>query len=255
MTNCSSMRKNKNIKLVKDSRKHFATTTKPHKSHQHGGSPASSLVMQDTTQPRPFNDYVVSSRIRDPGYDDSLASVEPKCMSGGSPASDLVMENLTDNSTVTVRNGEWDAVKGDMNSLNLYQTTGGRRRMSRRRSHSRSRSNSKKSRSKNHSKRNKQAKTRKNDNRERSRNRNRNRNSNRSRNMRGGASDWIMSQYSQGPINSPDRGTAWSGQFSASAYTPFDQLRNPATMGLAGSGYPMGALEGLNVRHNGAPLV
>ena len=71
--------------------------------------------------------------------------------------------------------------------------------------------------------------------------------------MRGG-SDWISSQYSLGSINGNSMNEN-TGDFSASQGVTRDILMNPPTMGLAGSGYPMGSLEGANVNSTGAPLV
>jgi hypothetical protein len=70
--------------------------------------------------------------------------------------------------------------------------------------------------------------------------------------MKGG-SDWSSSQYSQGNINAPAN-TDWKN-FSAFEPSARDMLMNPPTRDLAGSGYPMGALEGANVQTVGAPVV
>lgn len=207
-------------------------STMAHSSNQRGGSPASTLVMQDTMNPPVMNDYVTSPRIRESWYDDSLASLEPRCgQMGGSLASDLVMEQLEGVPQTKAYPNGWQ-VKGDMNSLNLYETTGGSRRR---------RSKSKQA----HKKSKKSKKNRKNKNSKRSRR------NNRTRSQRGGASDWIMSQYSLGPANNTEASTS---MFSQSTATPRSDYMNPSTMGLAGSGYPMGALEGANVRSVGAPL-
>ena len=71
--------------------------------------------------------------------------------------------------------------------------------------------------------------------------------------MKGGSA-WIASQYSLGNINSAGMNTG-TGDFSVSEGVSRDTLMNPPTLGLAGSGYPMGALEGANVNSVGAPLV
>ena len=93
---------------------------------QQGGSPASKLVMHDATVAPPvMNDYITSPRIREPGHSNSLAN-----LAGGSLASDLVNEQLNENATTKAYQPSWNP-KGDMNSLNLYQTTGGARRKSR----------------------------------------------------------------------------------------------------------------------------
>ena len=204
-------------------------------SNQRGGSPASTLVMQDTMNPPVMNDYVTSPRIRESWYDDSLASLEPRCgQMGGSLASDLVMEQLEGVPQTKAYPNGWQ-VKGDMNSLNLYETTGGSRR--RRSKNSKGKQAHKKSKTSKKSRKNKTSK--------------RSRRNNRTRSQRGGASDWIMSQYSLGPNNNPEASTS---MFSQSTATPRSDYMNPSSLGLAGSGYPMGALEGANVRSVGAPL-
>jgi hypothetical protein len=239
----------KNRKQNKHQRGGFIATTRPnptmmHSMNQRGGSPASTLVMQDTMNPPVMNDYVTSPRIRESWYDDSLASLEPRCnQMGGSPASDLVMEQLEGVPQTKAYPNGWK-VKGDMNSLNLYETTGGSRKKHNKGRKDKKRTNHKSS---NH-------KSRKNNSRSRSRknkNSKRSRRNNRTRSQRGGASDWIMSQYSLGPNNNPEASTSL---FSHSTATPRSEYMNPSSLGLAGSGYPMGALEGANVRSVGAPL-
>ena len=54
--------------------------------------------------------------------------------------------------------------------------------------------------------------------------------------MMGGGSDWISSQYSQGPLND---NSDFSGQFSVSSSSPKNMLRNPPNLASAGSGAPM----------------
>ena len=83
-----------------------------------GGSPASKLVMRDSELPTVMNDYVTSPRIREKSYDNTLPQF------GGSPAYDLVMSNLTSEQKAQQYPDDLK-VKGDINSLNLYQTTGG----------------------------------------------------------------------------------------------------------------------------------
>jgi hypothetical protein len=187
-----------------------------------GGSIASDIVMGYSNSPPVMNDYANGRNIRDSWYDDSLGVVDTACQKGGSPVSDLVMEKLGDQ-VHTVDYVPEDKIKGDMNSLNLYQTTGG----SRRRRRDRNRKSKRNSKKREHRKRRSSKRSNRNERR---------------RSQRGGhASDWITSQYSLGPINNP------SG---------FDKdLYNPPTLGLAGSGSPMGDLEGANVKHVGSPLV
>lgn len=218
---------------------------------QKGGSPASSIVMSDATMNSPvMNDYAGHDRIRDSWYDPSLSALEPKCggQKGGSLASELVMEQLTQKPNTKPFDPTWNP-KGDMNSLNLYETTGGSRR---RKSH-RSISNNNKSKRSVRS-RNNNAKQNSNRKSKRKSKRNSKKNNNAKRVLRGGASDWIMSQYSLGSINNPEQPGSWVGKFSQSTATSQNELMNPRTMGLAGSGYPMGSLEGANVSRVGAPI-
>ena len=181
---------------------------------------------------------------------------------GGSPASDLVMSQLPgESSSQSVPQG--CQLKGDMNSLNLYQPSGGARRSrsrSRSRSHkhkhvhgkgcksmhrkgSKSRKSGRKSRSASKSHKGKKGKKSKKSNK---------RNSKSGRRVMRGGSDWIASQMSQN-ISGPEN-TDWKN-FSASEPSSRDMLMNPPTRDLAGSGYPMGALEGANVQTVGAPVV
>ena len=223
---------------------------KPNKpaAHQAGGSPASEIVMSDTAANPATADYVVSPRVRDAGANNSLGGLVPSCqqggfsscgsmhpmpsvkvMNGGSDTSDIVMSQLGSDAKTEVRgNSEWPAIKADMNSLKLYNTTGGSRRH-------RSHRHSKKS------KKSKKSKSRKNKTHR-----------NKSKYHRGGGSDWIMSQYSQGPINNPEASTSGFSQSMAASRA---ELMNPPNLGSAGSGSPMTAVEGGNVRHVGAPLI
>lgn len=243
----------------KSGRRHLSKGRRQYKpskigAHQAGGSPASNNVMADTNAAPAMVNHVVSPRV--PGADNSLGSLAPSCqqggfasgvamhpmpsathampsvntaskvMKGGSDASDLVMSQLASDAKTEVRgNSEWPAIKADMNSLNLYQTTGGSRRKSKK------------------SKKSKSHKSRKSHHR---------RNKNKSKHHRGGGSDWIMSQYSQGPINNPEASTSGFSQSMAASRA---ELMNPPNLGSAGSGAPMTAVEGGNVRHVGAPLL
>ena len=180
---------------------------------------------------------------------------------GGSPASDLVMSQIPDGSSPhSVPQG--CQLKADFNSLNLYQPSGGARRsrsLSHKHKHvhgkgcksmhrkgSKSRKSGRKSRSASKSHKGKKGKKGKKSKKSNKRN-----NKSGSRVMRGG-SDWIASQMSQN-ISGPEN-TDWKN-FSASEPSSRDMLMNPPTRDLAGSGYPMGALEGANVQTVGAPVV
>ena len=202
---------------------------------QRGGSPASSLVMEATTQPPLTNDYF-------PRTSDNTG-----CQAGGSEASDMVMSNLNDNAK-TMKYPESFNVKGNINSLNTYEINGGKRNTrGKRNSNSRKGKMSKKHSLKNH----------KNSQKHKNKNKNSHKNHKNSRmnNMRGGyGSAWIASQYSLGNINNAGMDTS-ANNFSASQGVARDTLMNPPTLGLAGSGYAMGSLEGANVNSVGAPLV
>lgn len=237
-----------------------------------GGSPASDLVMADTVKNPILMDHVVSPRIRQDQYDDGFPN--PMCggydkriiadlsnnmkvdMKGGSLASDMVMSNLSQNSQTKNYLSE-NKVQANMASLNLYQTTGGGKKLS---GGSRKRSQKKFTKNKRSLKRKQKrtGKTLKRNNLKGGSNCSRmNRQtggSNYSKKQMGGGSDWIMSNYSQGNINAPQQPLSWTNQFSQSQPSGRDMLMNPPTLGLAGSGYPMGSLEGANVRMTGAPL-
>lgn len=215
---CSSSIKRKSQKLRKSKRS----------KSQKGGSPASSLVMQATTGQPLMNDFI-------PRTNDSTG-----CMKGGSSASDNVMSQLTENAK-TVGYPESFNVKGDMNSLNLYAPSGGYRRKGNKKN---SKSNKKNLKS---YKKQRGSKGQKNKSRKSSKNRKNN------HTMKGGyGSAWIASQYSLGNINNQMGSVS---DFSASQGVDRNTLMNPPTMGLAGSGSPMGSLEGANVRSVGSPLV
>jgi hypothetical protein len=236
--------KNKNRKHRKTQRGGFTKMGNHSKmtmstTNQMGGSPASTLVMQDTVSPPVMNDYVTSPRIREPGHDDSLASIASGSQMGGGLASDLVMENLT-SVPETKMYPESFKVKGDMNSLNLYQTTGGARRKHRSRKHRSHKNKSRKHKSRSHKRRSQRGGS--------------SCGTTERRPQSGGASAWLASQYSLGPANNPEMSASAVGQFSQAMATAQRDYMNPASLGLAGSGYPMGSLEGANVRHVGSPL-
>lgn len=206
-----------------NNRKHYNASGRK-RFEQHGGSPAYNLTMKDNAAVAPMNDYVVSDRIRDGTYDVSLGALEPKCQQGGSLSSNIVMEQLKTEALTDIRGNEWPLEKGDINSLKLYQTTGGsrHRKTKTRKNHKSHKKSHNKSHRKNKSKNSRSHKKR--------------------HNQRGGmASDIITTLYSQGPINNP------------SGYNK--DLMYPDSMPLAGSGAPITGLDGANVKHVGAPLV
>ena len=193
----SHMRSNKMISKKKSSLK---------RKHQKGGSPASNLVNEAVkASPHVKNDFVTSPRIRE-GH-----------MKGGSKASDMVMAHLNADAKTNSFVGS-KHIKGNMDSLNLYQPSGGSRK---------SKGKSRKSKGK----------------------------SRRVRKMKGGGSDWISSQYSLGSYNQAEMSAEDVGKFSQSAAGSRADYMNPPNLGLAGSGSPMSALEGANVSKAGAPLI
>jgi len=218
---------------------------KSHKSNrsksQKGGSPASKLVMEATTDMPVMNDYISSPRIRDSNSSNMAGGGTSG--SGSGLASSMVMSQLTDDAK-TVEYPKGFNVTGDMNSLNLYAPSGGSRRKGNKGNKKNSKSHKKNSKS---YKVQKGSKGKKNKSRKNSKSRKNN------HTMRGGyGSAWIASQYSLGNINN-QMGSV--GDFSASQGVDRNTLMNPPTMGLAGSGSPMSSLEGANVRSVGSPLV
>ena len=202
---------------------------KKQRSHR-GGSPASDLVMKATTDEPLMNDYI-------PRTD------SPMC--GGSTASDMVSAQLNDNAK-TVSYPESFKAEGDINSLKLYSPSGGSRRK-------RNSKTAKGRKGRKGSKSSKTRKSKKNNKKNKKTNKKTNKlNNHRSNKIMNGGSDWISSQYSLGNINNQMNNTS---DFSASQGVDRNTLMNPPTMGLAGSGSPMGELEGANVRMVGAPLV
>jgi len=204
---------------------------------QTGGSPASSLVMASYDSPPVMNDYVVDPRIPD-GSGNDIGG----CKFGGGTASDMVMSQLTD-IPKTVDYPEGYKPAGNINSLNLYAPIGGAKKNKR--------SNKKYS----NKKRNKKRSNKKKNSKKSSNNRSNKSRRNKHYAMKGGhASDWISSQYSLGSVNGNSMNDNTT-DFSNSQGVSRDVLMNPPTLGLAGSGYPMGNLEGANVSSIGAPLV
>ena len=199
-----------------------------------GGSPASDLVNQASKSPAVVNDFVTNPRVRDGPMADTYSG---QC--GGSDASKMVMAQLG-NESITNSYPKGFNVKGNMKSLNLYQTTGGNRK------------NKKNNKNKKNTKNNKSHKQNNNKNRKN----NKSSNSRNSRkNMRGGGSDWISSQYSLGSYNGPEMSAGDVAKFSHSTAGSRANYMTPPHLGSAGSGSPMGSLEGANVRMTGAPLV
>lgn len=186
------------------------------RSHQKGGSPASNLVMDAISEAPHIMNYHVG-----------------QC--GGSKASDMVTSNLNAKAE-TFGYAAGMKVNGDINSINNYQPVGGsRRRRSRKGKKSRK---SKTRKSKKHG-----GKSHKSSNKRKSGSR---------RNMRGGGSDWWSTQMSYGNINAAGQDpSAFTNEKSPSQH----DLMNPSTRDLAGSGAPMGNLEGAGVTRVGAPLV
>ncbi len=281
---CSRIRKN--IKRQRKTKRDWRKVD--NMKNLSGGSPASDLVMADTMKNPILMDHVLPPRIRQNDYDDGFPN--PMCggsnktvehsselMKGGSLASDMVMQNLSEDSQTKKYLSE-NKVEANMSSLNLYQTTGGGspKKLS---GGSRKRRSNRNKRTKKSSKQRggySKGKAMKGGNPKKmtggSNCNSKKMNGGNPKKMAGGfskgkamkggytkkqmggGSDWIMSNYSQGNINAPAQPLSWTNQFSNSQPSDRDMLMNPPTLGLAGSGYPMGSLEGANVRMTGAPL-
>ena len=156
----------------------------------------------------------------------------PDCQRGGSEASDGVNSNLTTQSVTEGFPAPYN-VKADINSLNLYELTGGKGKGKKGKGKRSGKSKDKKGKSKKTSSKRKNKKSMK-----KSRNSHK-RNNHHNNSLRGGyGSDWISSQYSQGPVNNP------SG--AAANVAP--------NRDSAGSGFAMTSLEGANVGKIGAPI-
>ena len=235
----------KNMSKKKSNTRNKRNSKRASPSQMHGGSPASSLVMASYDSPPVMNDYVIEPRIPDAGASDIGG-----CKLGGGTASDMVMSQLTDVAQ-TADYPEGYKVAGNINSLNLYAPSGGAKKNKR---GNKKRSNKKLSNNKRNN--NKKRSNKKRNNKKSNNNRsNKSRRNNNNNVMRGGhASDWISSQYSLGSINGNSMNDS-TNDFSNSQGVSRDILMNPPTLGLAGSGYPMGDLEGANVSAIGAPLV
>jgi hypothetical protein len=218
-------------KINKKTKKNTKTKSKSNARKQRGGSLASELVNQAANSPPVMNDFITSPRVRDgPMADDFVTQY------GGSEASDMVMSNLK-NSAKTNKFPEGFNVKGDISSLNTYQPSGGSRK------------------SRGHKSRNgRKARGRKSRGRK-SRSSRKSYSSCNSTKMKGGGSDWISSQYSLGSYNGPEMSAGDVAKFGSSLAGSRANYMNPPNLGSAGSGTPMGSLEGANVRMTGSPLI
>ena len=214
-----------NRKQKSTKRKSSKSSSRSSSKKQRGGSPASEIVMSAAGSPSVMNDYVVTPRIRDgPMADYTLGT--PDCQGGGSEASNNVMSNLPTQSVTEGFPGP-NTVKANINSLNLYELTGGKGKGKKGKGKRSGKSKNKKSKSKKTSGKRKSKKSMKK--------------SHKSHNhsLSGGyGSDWISSQYSQGPVNNA------SG--AAAAVAP--------NRDSAGSGFAMTSLEGAKVGKIGAPI-
>ena len=214
---------------------------KKSKTRKHrGGSYASDLVMKAANSSPVMDDYVTNPRIRNgPNADYIGLSESTRQQNGGSAASDMTMENLDDIAKTNKYAEGWQ-VKGDMNSLNTYQPSGGNRKSKNHKSKShKSKSHKSKNRkSKNRKSKNQRSNKHNNKSKRSNRNKNSNYNQNKNRVAKGGASDYMASYYSLNE-NVARPNIAW----------------DPPTRDLAGSGAPMSMLEGANVTQLGSPLV
>ncbi len=232
----------------------FSKSKKNNKRNLRGGSPASDLVNQASLGPPVLNDFVTSPRIRNgPNADKFVTqSTAPSTAQyGGSDGSDLVMKQLGDCATTNKYPLGYN-VKANMSSLNMYQPSGGSRKNKKKNNKKKNKTNKNNTGNKSN-KSNKYKKSNKSSNSKNSKKTNIRRN--RNRNMKGGGSDWISSQYSLGSYNAPEMSAADVGKFSQAMAGSRADYMNPPNLGSAGSGYPMGSLEGANVHMTGAPLV
>ena len=245
MTNCNSHKKISSKSKKNNKLRGGSSTNKKYvigeaqKPMQKGGSPASNIVNQASSGPAVVNDFVTSPRVRDGPMAESYSG---QC--GGSDASKMTLEQLG-TASITNKYPAGYNVKGNMDSLNLYQTTGGNRKNKKNNRNSKSKSRKHNNNNSNHNRNNS------NSNRKHKKNNSRKN----KKNMRGGGSDWISSQYSLGSYNGPEMSTGDVAKFSHSIAGTRADYMNPPNLGTAGSGYPMGSLEGANVRMTGAPLV
>ena len=173
-------------------------------------------------------------------------------MKGGSKASDMVMAHLNADAKTNSFVGS-KHIKGNMDSLNLYQPSGGSRK-SKGKSR-KSKGKSRKSKGKSRKTKGKSRKSKGKSRKSKGKSRKSKGKSRRVRKMKGGGSDWISSQYSLGSYNQAEMSAEDVGKFSQSAAGSRADYMNPPTLGLAGSGSPMSALEGANVSKAGAPLI
>ena len=212
----------------------ISKSKKNNRRNLRGGSPASDLVNQASLGPPVKDDFITSPRIRDGPNADKFGAHY-----GGSGESDLVMKQLGDCVTTNKYPLGYN-VKASMDSLNMYKPSGG------------SRKNKKKNKNKKFSKHSSHSSHNKKQSRKYKKSQN---SKNKRRSMRGGGSDWITSQYSLGSYNAPEMSAGDVSQFSHATAGSRADYMNPPHLGSAGSGYPMGSLEGANVHMTGAPLV
>lgn len=212
---------------------------KKSKTRKHrGGSYASDLVMEAANSSPVMNDFVANPRVRDgPNADYLSLGLDTGKQTGGSAASDMTMENLSDNAKTNKYAASWK-VEGDINSLNTYQPSGGNRKSKSRNHKSKNRKSNKRNRKSKRSNNSNNSKNSKNSNKSKRSNRNKNQNKNKNHVVKGGASAYMADFYA----------------IDSNKKQPND-MWNPPTRDLAGSGAAMGANEGANVYHVGAPLV
>ena len=223
---------------------------KNNKKYLRGGSPASDLVNKASLGPPVKDDFVTSPRVRDGPNADMLDKLY-----GGSGESDLVMKQLGDCATTNKYPLGYD-VKASMNSINLYNPSGGSKKNKKKNKKNKTTNKLHNTKTNHGNKYRKYKKSSKTGNFKNSNNfkNSKYNNKNKKINMKGG-SDWIASQYSLGSYNAPEMSAGDVGKFSNSLAGSREDYMNPSSLGSAGSGYPMGSLEGANVRMTGAPLV
>ena len=151
-------------------------------------------------------------------------------MVGGSLASDMVMENVK-----SQHDEKYDFLPssncGDVSAYKGISQTAGSlaksmiKRHKKLMRHSKTKKNTRSSRDMKKSKSRRVKKSRKS-----------RKPAKKSMSMMGGGSDWISSQYSQGPLNDD---SDFSKYFSSSSPSSKGMLRNPPNLASAGSGAPM----------------
>lgn len=215
----SKSRKSKSSESKARKSKSRELKSRKEKYYKKGGSLAYNLVNQAANSPPVLNDFVTSPRIRDgPNADRFAYGSKSQC--GGSDAYDMVMKDLSSASNTNSFPAGFSALPKGFNVEN------GMKSLNLYQPSGGFRKSNKKSKRSKYSNLNKKSK----------------KSYNSKRIAKGGSSDFMSTWYSQGPINN----------MSAKDYPT---LFNPPNLGSAGSGAPMGTLEGASVSKTGAPII